>query len=188
MIDSIPEMLNGPTVTLRRYRLADADVLKESIATSHEHLRRYMPWAFEMPTDASVMDFLKPAAEDFRTDGNANFAITRTDDDAYVGGCGIHDRVGPDALEIGYWVDVRHVRHGIATATARLLTEACFGAGVRRVVIRCDVSNDASASIARRLGYTLEEVRPREEILAVSETGQTMVWVKRCNDLLSPDA
>jgi RimJ/RimL family protein N-acetyltransferase len=178
MIDRVPEVLADSAITLRRYRLEDAGTLKESSTVSHEHLRQYMPWALEMPTDGSVVSFIKEAAEDFRTSGNANFAITRTEDGAYVGGCGIHDRVGPGALEIGYWVDVRHLRQGIATATARLLTYACFAAGVERVELHCDVSNEASASIARRLGYTLREVQERKP-LAASETDHQLVWVKR---------
>src|SRR5688500_17835656 len=110
MIQRVPEVLADAAITLRRYRLDDAGALKESSTVSHEHLRQYMPWALERPTDESVMSFITQAAEDFRTSGNANFAITRTEDGTYVGGCGIHDRVGPGALEIGYWVDVRHVR------------------------------------------------------------------------------
>lgn len=177
MIEKLPEVLAGPDVTLRRYRLSDARTLKESLTASHEHLRGYMPWAAEEPTDASVMDFLKPAAEDFRTDGNANYAITRTDDGTYLGGCGLHDRVGPDALEIGYWVDVRHVGRGIATAAARLLTEACFAAGAARVMICCDASNAASAAVPRKLGYEFQGTQPKEAV-APSETNEQMVWVK----------
>jgi RimJ/RimL family protein N-acetyltransferase len=176
MIDRVPELLAGPDVTLRRYRLSDADALKESLTASHDHLRRYMPWALDLPTDDSVMEFLEPAVEAFRTDGNANYAITQTSDGAYVGGCGIHDRVGPGALEIGYWVDVRHVRRGIATAAARLLTDACLAAGVERVVLCCDASNEASASVARRLGYRLAEARPRPPV-AARHTDEILVFV-----------
>ena len=39
-------------------------------------------------------------------------------DGALVGGCGLHRRIGPSALEIGYWVHVAHTRRGIATASA----------------------------------------------------------------------
>jgi RimJ/RimL family protein N-acetyltransferase len=177
MIESLPERLTDGTVTLRRYELDDAAALKESTETSHEHLRGFMPFAAQLPTDESVMGFIKPSVEDFRRDGNANYAITRTDDGTYLGSCGIHDRVGPGALEIGYWVDIRHIRRGIATAAARLLTDACFAAGADRVVIRCDVTNDASAAVARRLGFELAEVRPCEAI-APSQTGEEMVWLK----------
>jgi RimJ/RimL family protein N-acetyltransferase len=180
MISAVPEFLTDPTITLRRYRLDDVAALKESSTVSHQHLRRYMPWALEPPTDESVTEFVTSSIDGFRTSGNANFAITRTADGFYVGGCGLHDRVGPDALEIGYWVDVRHVGRGIATAAARLLTEACFAAGAQRAVIRCDASNEPSATVARRLGYILEDVLDKnpDEALGTAETGRTMVWVK----------
>jgi RimJ/RimL family protein N-acetyltransferase len=171
----LPEVLTDGSLVLQRYRLDDVGALKESSAASQDHLIGYMPWASEPPTDESALQFVTEAADGFCVSGNANYAMIR--DGSYVGSCGIHDRVGPGALEIGYWVDVRHTRNGIATAAARLLTEACFDAGVERVVIRCDASNDASANVARRLGYELVDVRDRAAE-APSETGREMVWVK----------
>ena len=184
LIGALPESMGDAGITLRRYRYEDAAALLESTTVSHEHLRGYMPFAAELPTDGSVADFIRASVDRFRNDGNANYAITRTDDDAYLGSCGIHDRVGAGALEIGYWVDVRYVRCGIATAAARLLTDACFDVGADRVVIRCDVTNEASAAVARRLGYELDEVRPCEAI-APSQTGEEMVWVKRRHRLFA---
>ena len=48
-------------------------------------------------------------------------------DGSVVGGCGLHRRIGPSALEIGYWVHVAHTRRGIATAAAGALTAVGFG-------------------------------------------------------------
>lgn len=36
--------------------------------------------------------------------------------DEVVGGCGLHRRVGPGGLEIGYWVHAAWTRRGIAAA------------------------------------------------------------------------
>lgn len=178
MISNVPEEMTDGRVTLRRYRYADAAALKESTTASHEHLRGYMSWSAELPTDSSVSEFLKLAVDDFRDGGNANYAITLAADGMYVGSCGLHDRMGPGSLEIGYWVDVRHVRQGVATAAARLLTDTCFEIGLNEVYIRCDVSNEASAAIPRRLGFTLHQTRAKES-LAEKETGEEMVWVLR---------
>jgi RimJ/RimL family protein N-acetyltransferase len=37
--------------------------------------------------------------------------------------CGLHTRLGAHRLEIGYWVDVRHTRRGVATLARAALTE-----------------------------------------------------------------
>ena len=174
---SAPEELQGDGITLRRYRPGDLAMLKEAIATSHEHLRGWMPWAAELPTDDSVLAFLTPAIERFGGDAPANYAITRPEDGAYLGGCGLMPRVGEGALEIGYWVDVRHTGRGIGTEAARLLTTAALALeGVDRVEIHCDEANVASAAIPRRLSYRLERVEDGEPE-APLERGRSMIWV-----------
>lgn len=172
-----PEELRGDGVILRRYRPDDLEALKEAIATSHEHLRGWMPWAAEPPTDDSVLAFLTPAIDDFGGEAPANYAITRPEDGAYVGGCGLMPRVGEGALEIGYWVNVRHTRRGIGTEATRLLTAAALALeGVERVEIHCDEANVPSAAIPQRLGYRLDRIET-EEPDAPLEIGRTMIWV-----------
>jgi RimJ/RimL family protein N-acetyltransferase len=136
-----------------------------------------MPWAAAPPTDASVLEFLTPSVESFGGSAPANYAITRAGDGAYLGGCGLMPRVGEGALEIGYWVDVRHTGRGIGTEAARLLTAAALALeGVERVEIHCDEANVASAAIPRRLGYRLERVEDGEPE-APLELGRSMIWV-----------
>jgi RimJ/RimL family protein N-acetyltransferase len=171
-----PEELRGEIVTLRRYRSTDHDALKAAIAASLDSLRDWMPWAQEPPTDASVASFLDPAVAQFGGDSAANYAITLRDG-AFVGGCGLMPRVGPDALEIGYWVHTEHHRRGIATESARLLTNIAFASpGVRRVEIHCDQGNAASGGVARRLGYRLDRTT-EGEIDTAGRTGRMMIWV-----------
>jgi RimJ/RimL family protein N-acetyltransferase len=172
-----PHELHGEIVTLRRYRLSDHDALKAAIAASLDNLRDWMPWAQEPPTDASVASFLKPAVEQFGGDAPANYVITLRDTGAFAGGCGLMPRVGPVALEIGYWVHSAYHRRGFATESARLLTNtALLSAGVRRVEIHCDQGNTASAGVARKLGYRLERTTEGPVDLA-GRTGRMMIWV-----------
>ena len=98
-------------------------------------------------------------------------------DGTLVGGCGLHRRIGPSALEIGYWVHVGHVRRGIATAAAGALTAEGFGLrGVERMEIRCDEANVASASVPPKLGYRLTG-RLEHEPEAPGEIGTRLIWV-----------
>ncbi len=178
-----PEKMSGQVVALRRYRLADAALVKEATEASHEHLRGWMPWAQTPPTDASALSFVRQNVEQFGCEGRANYAIILKADGAYVGGCGLMPRIGPRALEIGYWVDVRHTRKGIATEAVGLLSGAAFSLpDIDRIEIHCDEANLASAAVARKSGFRLERIESAE-IKAPNEVGRCMIWVMRRDEL-----
>jgi RimJ/RimL family protein N-acetyltransferase len=174
---TLPETLPHELVTLRRYRLSDVPALKESIDASFDALTQWMPWASSRPTDRSVTEFVRPASEKFGGVADSNYAITLTDGGRIVGGCGLMTRVGLGALEIGYWVDSRYTRRGIATGAARSLTDAAFALPeIDRVEIHCDEANIASAGVPRRLGYRLDRIAPNT-IEAPGDTGRAMIWI-----------
>lgn len=175
---SPPEELRGKLVTLRRYRLSDADAVKAAIAVSLDNLRGWMPWAQSPPTRESVMAYIEPASRIFGGDAEASYAITLAESGEYVGSCGLMPRIGPGALEIGYWVSVEHVGKGYATEAAQLCTEAGLSLpGIERVEIHCDEANVVSAKVPRRLGYRLDRTEEKA-ISAPRETGRSMVWIK----------
>ena len=93
-----------------------------------------------------------------------------------VGGCGLHQRAGPEGREIGYWVHARHVRHGYASTAARALTDYAFTLpGVTWVEIHHDRTNKASAGIPRKLGFRFMGEREKKP-LAPAETGVEWIW------------
>ena len=172
-----PEVLRGEKVTLRRYRLSDSAAVKAAIAESLDRLREWMPWAQSPPTDQSVMSFLGPAVAQFGGNAAANYAITLRDTGEYVGGCSLMPRIGPGALEVGYWVHSAHHRRGIATESARLLTNTALALpGIRSVEIHCAERNIASASVARTLGFRLDRVVQDSADLPL-QTGSSMIWI-----------
>ena len=96
--------------------------------------------------------------------------------DVVVGGCGLHNRIGPGVREIGYWVRQGWVRRGIATRAAGKLTSYGLAMhGVTRVEIHHDKANVASAGVPRHLGYSFAgEVA--ERIDAPGESGINCRW------------
>ena len=172
-----PEELRGQVVTLRRYRLDDLYALKAATAASLDNLRPWMPWAQAPPTDESVLAFLQPSAEQFGGTAEANYAITMKTSGDYVGSCGLMPRVGPGALEIGYWVHSGYLRLGIATEATSLVANAALALPeIKRVEIHCDEANIASRTIPSRLGFQLARIEPKE-IEAPGEVGRSMIWV-----------
>jgi RimJ/RimL family protein N-acetyltransferase len=163
---------------LRRARPADADAFAEAVGASLAHLRRWMPWAVPVAAEAPVQrDRLVMADASWADGTDYEFAILPTDERGIIGGCGLMRRVGPGAIEIGYWVHVDHTRRGHAIAAAQALTDAAWALpDVERVEIHCDEANRASAAVPARLGYRLDRIET-DEALAPPHSGRTMVWV-----------
>jgi RimJ/RimL family protein N-acetyltransferase len=175
-VPSPPELIELPSVAavLRRHRLDDLDAVHEAIEESRDHLRPWMFWADQSRHDTAT--FLRSAIEQW--DSGQQYSYLIVDDERVLGGSGLHRRAGPDTLEIGYWLRVDATGRGVMTAAAGALTDAAFAVdGIRRVEIHCDEGNVRSAAVARRLGYTLAEIRDKPP-QAPNERGREMVWVR----------
>jgi RimJ/RimL family protein N-acetyltransferase len=176
--DVAPERIELESLHLRRLVPADAPALALAAQESLEHLRPWMPWA--------TPDGVTSEAQERRLSGRAAHWGSQSDYEygiflaggALVGGCGLHRRIGPSALEIGYWVHAAHTRRGIATAAAGALTAAGFSlARVERMEIHCDEANVASAAVPPKLGYRLHGRVPHPPE-APGEVGTRLVWVQ----------
>lgn len=136
-----------------------------------------MPWAQAPNTRGGVVDYVARAGAGWRAGTDFNYGIWSGNEEELVGGCGLHARIGPGALEIGYWIAVSHIRMGYATRAARALTQAALGMpNVTRVEIHCDEANVRSAAIPKALGYRLDRIGD-DRIEAPGEIGREMVWV-----------
>ncbi len=178
----VPEMQGAGWLRCRLIEASDAPWLLEAVTASQAHLQPWMPWA--------VTDYTQDMAEEFVTaqvqrDGKLVSEAIYVPCDAehvFLGCFGLHARLGQGALEIGYWVDVRHTRRGVATLAAALLTEAALSIpGVSRVEIHHDEANTLSAGVPQRLGYSLGCSVQREPE-APGEIGVECQWRMRGQD------
>ena len=171
----VPEEIAVPPLVLRRWRAADAASLLAAIEASRPELRRFMPWAVEDPTPASVAAYLERAWDPSPPE-TFGFGLFDAGGEV-VGGFGLHGRRGPGIFEIGYWVRSDRTGRGYATAGARALTDVSFDSSpaVFRVEIRCDPANGASAAVAAKLGFSLD-AWVNVESVAEAQTGVLQVW------------
>ena len=161
-----------PRLVVRCWEPRDAPRLKEAIDSSLDHLRPWMPWAQHEPqTLAEKVELLREFRGQFDLGANAVYAIFDAADERVLGGSGLHPRIGPGALEIGYWIRADAVGQGYATESTAALTRVAFEvADVERVEIHCAPENDASAAIPPKLGY------------ALTETGDDLIFVLTAAD------
>ena len=167
----------GAGLVLRAPDAIDAAAIAEAINTSLPHLARFLEWATEPATVDGQAVRQAIAREAFDAGGDAMYTIFEGDE--VVGAIGLHRRLGPDALEIGYWLRADAEGRGIMTAAVRRATRLAFDVdGAERVVIRCHPDNVRSAAIPERLGFTLVEV----------DDVPRMVWELRRGDAPTIDS
>jgi RimJ/RimL family protein N-acetyltransferase len=180
LTDRPAEIVESDGIALQRSNGVDVNELVEAVNDSLEHLRPWMPWAQQPATRESIGAFLHDSDAAWSEGREFQFAIRGDRDlrpDALIGFCGLHNRVGVGALEIGYWVRVGSTRRGVATRAAASLTRSALALdGITRVEIHCDAANARSAAIPPRLGYWLDRVvvQPPE---APGETDRDLIWV-----------
>jgi RimJ/RimL family protein N-acetyltransferase len=175
----------GPAYRIHTRRLVvrcwnpeDAPLLKAAVDTSLEHLRPWMPWAKNEPTDLQAkINLLRQFRGGFDLGQDFVYGILSRDESQVLGGSGLHTCLGEGALEIGYWIHADHINQGLATETAAALTKVAFEInGVDRVEIHCDPENSRSAAVPRKLGFTHEATLRRRVVATGGEPGNAMIW------------
>lgn len=179
----LPRLVESERLIVRSWTAADVDVLAEAVSASRSHLEPWLPWIGDEPVSRDRRAALiERWDQQWDRGGDAIYGIflrAAPGSDAegpVVGGAGLHRRLGPGALEIGYWVHAHHLRQGYATEAAWAVTDTAFDdPTVTRVEIHHDDANQISARIPFRLGFVDRGTHP-EERLAPAETGQIRVW------------
>ena len=183
--------IESERLVIRCYKPEDALYLQKSVQESLEHLRPWMPWVISEPEVLKVkIERLREFRANFDLSKNYVYAVFDPIETELVGGAGLHPRVGLDAFEIGYWINVNHINKGYATEISAALTKVAFEIElVNRVEIHCDPNNIRSAVIPKKLGYVYEAtLRNRTENIE-GEPIDSMIWsILRDEYLKSPCA
>jgi RimJ/RimL family protein N-acetyltransferase len=175
---ALPEVLTSGSVQLRCWNPNFAESILIAVEESLVELEQWMDWAQEVPTVDGLREVLRQGELDFHSDQNWNYTVFDADSGDVMGGVGLHRTEDPGKFEIGYWVRSSQTRRGVATLAARTVINAASSCldSASQLVIRMDQANLASASVARKLGFTLDAEEDRE-IVAVGHTGRGYVWI-----------
>ncbi len=168
-----PIELTTPRLRLLRWSEDDAGALRAALDDSDAHLRPWIPFMEGEPR--SLVDTrarLRGFADDFRCGRHFRYAVWTRAGHVLIGEVMLLDRVGPGALEVGYWLHVSHGGRGHGREAVQGLVDAAFAdRELERLVFRCDVQNVPSNAIPRRLGANIVDTE------AVSGGVMLHVWV-----------
>lgn len=170
-------------LVLRCWEPVDAPLLKAAIDQSLDHLRPWMPWSKDEPTDLQTkVARLRQFRGSFDLDRDFIYGVFNLEETQVLGGTGLHPRVQEatpefSAREIGYWIRKDQINQGLATEISAALTRVAFEIdGVDRVEIHCDPQNVRSAAVPRKLGFLHEATLARRVRATDGEPRETMIW------------
>ena len=165
-------------LTLRPWSPEDAPALEAAYTPETlAHLSAWIGWAANEPTTrAQKVARLRKMRGRFDLDEHYVYAAFDPGGEL-VGGVELSPAAGEAALELGYWVRAERSGQGLATEMSEALVWAAFRwHRARRVEVRCDPRNLASAAIPRRLGFTHEGTRRQTFEDAAGALRDSMIW------------
>ena len=160
-----PYRIETERLVMRCWEPVDAPLLKDALDSSLDHLRPFMDWAHDEPQPVErKADLIKAFRALYDTGESFVMGIFDRSESEVLGGTGLHPRVGPGGLEIGYWIRASATRQGIATEVSGVLTRVGFEVcEADRIEIRIEPGNEVSFGIPRKLGF-LEEATLRRRL------------------------
>lgn len=154
---SLPEEIVGERVVLVPRRHEFDEALFELIDSSRNFLREYLFWVDDTRSVDDVRKVTDIFQENWKKQDAFEFVFLDRESRRLVGAGGIHTiSYLHHYAEYGYYLNQKEVGHGYITEAVRLLEKELFQRGIHRLIITCDVNNQASAAVARRCGFELE--------------------------------
>ncbi len=178
MAERPPEEIDGGDFVLHRARLDDAKIIADTVAANQGRLSAWMAWAD--PSAGTVEEQLRRLPRtiaNWEAGTSFLYLATHPGTGMHLGNFGLERRIGPGALEIGYWLAEDATGYGYATAGAGLLTDTALSlGGIERTEIHCDAANLRSQRVAERLGYRLDRIEA-DGMRAPAHSGRSLIWV-----------
>jgi len=168
-------------LVLRCYEPGDAPKLHEAITRSLDHLRPWLPWVQQEPKGPEArVSLIRLFRGQFDLGIDYAFGIFDRTEKNIIGSTGLHTRIGKNAREIGYWIDINHIGKGYATEAVSALVKTGFNIeGLSRIEIRCAPDNTRSQHVPEKLGFRMENIIKRS---LSDNMVDTMVWAMTKKD------
>ncbi len=157
-LPDVPDLITGDLLELRAPALEHVDEAFAALNESLAELQEYMPWA-KSDNDRSDTELsIRRAVAAFVLREDLRYHMFDRRSGRFVGSTGLHRiKWSVPRFEIGYWVRTSATGKGFAKDAVRALTRTAFEQlGAKRVEIRCDDRNAASAAVAQACGYRFD--------------------------------
>lgn len=175
----------GPAYRIETKRLVarcwsptDAALLRAGLDANDQYLRPWIPWMRDEPRSIEeTTQRLRAARAAFDSDSDFRYGLFEPGEQRLIGELALLTRVGPNAREIGYWIDRQHSGAGLATEAAAAAVRVAFEIDrVERLEIHHSAENVASGAVPKRLGFTLDATMRRRAHDSDDVVRDLMIW------------
>ena len=189
LLIEVPQRISTSRLILRCPRPGDGDALNEAECETLVELIPWMPWARSVRTPAESEIYCRRSQARFLLREDLPMLIFERIASAgglpdtegrLLGSTGLH-RMDWEVrrFEVGYWRRAGQQGRGIITEAVLAMTQMAFDQlGARRVEIRMDNDNTASARVAERAGFAFEGLLRQDSITPRGELRDTRVYAR----------
>jgi RimJ/RimL family protein N-acetyltransferase len=148
-----------PDVTIRFYRLEDAQPLLEAALESVSEAGPWMPWCHTGLTVEDIRGWIESQIAEREAGTAFEFAVQDTTG-AYLGGCGLNNiNAERRFANLGFWVRSSMAGRSVAPEAVRAVARWAFSnTELERLEIVCAVGNTRSQRVAEKAGAHREGV------------------------------
>jgi len=162
-------VLHSGRLTLRPWQPSDATVVEAIMADARMHAYLPLPNPY---TAADAVEFVTNIGPGRAAAGaGLDVAVCENTTGRVVGAVGLHLEGAGDRAEVGYWTATAEWGKGYATEAANTITRFGLGNGLKRIAIRCEAGNVASARVALACGFQYEGVERGFPVRGTPVTG-----------------
>ena len=175
--ESLPDVFDTTRLRLRRWSPDDASAVRAALDASDAHLRPWIPFMRHEPRSLTgTRTWLAERSARFETGEVYAYGVFKhpPPNATLVGEVLLIS--GADALELGYWIDVRHVRRGYGAEATSGALDAARRCGYARFELRCSPDNAGSIRLATQLGFRLRATESGSFVAPDGAAHDTQVW------------
>lgn len=163
---------------IRCYKLTDAIELKKAIDSSLDHLVPRMTRAKSEPEPLLMkIERVRKYRGQFDLNQDYTYWIFNKDNKTLIWVSWLHSRVTGLWFEIWYWIRSSHIGQWYATEAVKALVRTWFEKlNLEYLEIKCDLENENSSNIPKKLWFTLEWTIRIEERNLKWLRKKKMIW------------
>lgn len=184
----LPMPIKTSRLIIKPRSIGEGSTIAKAVRESLEHLKPWMPFAKEPPTDEQMEEHCRKSLSEIISRTNFTLSIYDIDGKNFIGSTGLHrPNWSVPSFQIGYWIHKNFEGKGLITESTNALTRYAFEVlNARRVEIRCDGRNHRSLSVMKKLGFVQEGILRQDDIGADGTIRDTIITARLNTEGLPP--